>query len=99
MRFDTPVYFQRIKEWYDPTTGNYTEEITAVAKRYASVSDSGINTLRLVYGEIRQGSKTIRLQTAYDEPFDRIKIGDKLYKADVSRKYRTKHIFVVSEVQ
>lgn len=99
MRFDTPVYFQKVAEWYDPASGNYTEEITAVAKRYASVSDSGINTLRLIYGEIRQGSKTVRLQNAYDEPFDRIKIGEKLYTVDFSRKYRTKHVFVVSEVQ
>ena len=99
MRLDTPVYFQRVSETYDPTTGNYTEEITAVAKRYASVTDSGVNTLRLIYGEIRQGSKTVRLQSAYDEPFDRIKIGEKLYKVDFSRKYRTTHVFVVSEVQ
>lgn len=100
MRYDTPVFFQRIKEGaYDPSSGDYGEDIVVEDKRYADVTDSGIETLKLVYGEVRQGSKTIRLQTHYPKTFSRIRIGQKLYGVDFSRKLRMKQIFVVSEVQ
>nr|DAJ09308.1 MAG TPA: hypothetical protein [Caudoviricetes sp.]DAQ66546.1 MAG TPA: hypothetical protein [Caudoviricetes sp.]DAZ02743.1 MAG TPA: hypothetical protein [Caudoviricetes sp.]DAZ77738.1 MAG TPA: hypothetical protein [Caudoviricetes sp.] len=55
--------------------------------------------MNLVYGSIKQGSKTVRLQMHYKKPFDRIRIGNALYRVDFERKLRTKHVFVVSEVQ
>ena len=96
MRYDELVFFQRMQPGeYDESTGNYgADTVTEVLKR-ASVTDSGANTLRLIYGEIRQGSKTIRLQRPYKEAFDRIRIGNKLYSVDMSRYGR---VFVVSEV-
>ena len=99
MRLDTPVYFQTVKAEYDAATGDYVESVESEVLRYASVTSSGVNTLNLVYGSIKQGALTIRLQNYYDDSFDRIKVDGKLYKVDFSRKYRTKHIFVVSEVQ
>lgn len=99
MRYDTPIYFQRITPGaYDPNTGNYGPDETAEVLRYASVTDTGEQTLLLVYGGIKQGSLTIRLQNRYDAAFDRIRIGDKFYKVDLSRKLRVKQNFVVSEV-
>lgn len=98
MRYDTPVFFQRIRPGgYDPDSGNYGEDIVTEEKRYADVTDTGESTLKLVYGDARQGSKTIRLQTHYKKSFDRIRIGEKPYRVDFSRKLRTKHIFIVSE--
>lgn len=100
MRFDTPIYFQKIaKGKYDASTGNYSDDIVEEALRYADVSDTGTQTLMLIYGTIKQGSLTVRLQNHYDEPFDRLRIGDVIYKVDSSRKLRMKHVFVVSEVQ
>ena len=55
--------------------------------------------MNLIYGAFKQGVKTIRLQNHYNEPFDRIRIGDAVYRVDFERKLRTKHVFVVSEVQ
>nr|DAF28441.1 MAG TPA: ASCH domain protein [Caudoviricetes sp.]DAJ14583.1 MAG TPA: ASCH domain protein [Siphoviridae sp. ctdzB12] len=55
--------------------------------------------MNLVYGAIKQGSKTVRLQMHYKKPFDLIRIGNVLYRVDFERKLRTKHVFVVSEVQ
>jgi hypothetical protein len=55
--------------------------------------------LRLIYGELKQGCLTIRLQNAYNKPFDRIRIGDSFYKVDRVRKLRTKQTFIVSGVQ
>lgn len=100
MRFDTPVYFQKItKGEYDASTGNYSDDTVEEELRYADVTDTGTQTLMLIYGTINQGSLTVRLQNHYDEPFDRLRIGDAIYKVDSSRKLRMKHIFVVSEVQ
>ena len=97
MRYDTPVYFQTITAGkLNPETYNYDDDIMLEVKRYANVTDSGVDTLNLVYGEIKQSSKTVRLQRAYKEPFDRIRIGDKTYRVDLTRRGKS---FVVSEVQ
>ena len=100
MRYDTPVYFQRVVSGaYDPTSGNYGADTIEETKRYASVSDMKTETLNLVYGEIRQGSFTVQLQRQYNGMFDRITIDDKRYKVDYSRRLKPKHVFVVSEVK
>ncbi len=97
MRFDTPIYFQRITAGkLNTETHNYDDDVIVEVKRYADVTDSGVETLNLVYGEIKQGSKTVRIQRAYNEPFDRIRIGDKTYRVDLARRGKS---FVVSEVQ
>lgn len=97
MRYDTPVYFQRvIAGAYNAETGNYEESGLAIEKRYADVTESLTETLQLVYGEIRQGSLTIRLQQPLNFDYDSIKIGEKKYRVDWSRRQR---VFVVSEVQ
>lgn len=95
MRYNIPIYFQRVTSEYNASTGNYVDEV-AESKRYAAVTDSGANTLKLVYGGLKQGSKTVLLQRPYLPPFDHIRIGEKTYNVDFSRKKKT---FVVSEVQ
>lgn len=100
MRCDTEVFFQSITTGeYDESTGDYKDDTISEEKRRASVTDTGTDTMNLVYGSIKQGSKTVRLQTQYRKPFDRIRIDDTLYRVDFERKLRTKHVFVVSEVQ
>ena len=99
MRYDTPVYFQRLTRGDLDALGNREVVVGSEEKRFASVTNAGTDTLNLVYGELKQGSYVVRLQNAYDAPFDRIRIGDKLYRVDMSRKLRTKQAFVVSEVQ
>lgn len=100
MRVDTPIFFQTTKQGaYNEDTGNYGAPTVEEVKKYASVTDSGVETLNLVYGEIRQGSKVVRLNAQYNGTFDRIRIGQKVYRVDLSRPLRNKHVFVVSEVQ
>ena len=101
MRYTTPVYFTRKQKGeYNATTGDYSPDTAQEVKRYASVTDTGTDTLNLVYGGPKQGSLTIRLQMAYTEPFDQIRIGDgeqaKYYRADKARLF--KRVFIVSEV-
>jgi hypothetical protein len=100
MRFDTPVYFQEIvKGAYNANTGDYSDDIVAEVKRYASVTNTGTDALQLLYGTIKQNSLTVRLQNSYSAPFDRIRIGKKVYSVDKSRQLRNKQTFIVSEVQ
>mgnify|MGYP005765396891 CR=1 FL=1 len=100
MRYDTPVYFQKITSGeYDPKTGNYADDAIEETLRYASVMNTGEEKLKLVYDGPKQGSLTIQIQNHYTEPFDRIRVADTTYSVDYSRKLRTKHAFVVSEVQ
>ena len=100
MRFDTPIYLQSVKQGdYDESTGNYKEDIITEDNIYASVTDSRTELLKLIYGEIKQGCVTVRLQNHYNKPFNRIRIGDVIYSVDYSRKLRNKHVFVASEVQ
>ena len=97
MRYDTPIFFQEvIRGAYNENTSNYDEDTTLETKRFARVTDSGEETLKLIYGKIKQGSKVLRLQTPYKANFERIRIGSKVYKVDFSRYNK---IFVVSEVQ
>ena len=100
MRYDTPVYFQSVTPGeYDPDTGNYAPDTVTEVKQYASVTSPGIDTLNLVYGELKQGGLTIRIQNHYSAPFDKIRVGDKVYRVDWTRSLRVKTTFVVSEVQ
>lgn len=100
MRYDTPIYFQKIISGkYDPKTGNYEDDTVEETLRYASVMDTRTEMLRLLYNGPHQGSLTIQLQNHYNDPFDRIRIGDKTYGVELSRELRTKHTFIVSEVQ
>lgn len=100
MRYDTPIYFQRLQQGkYNPDTGNYDEKPPIEEMRLASVTNTGAETLKLVYGALKQDSFTVRLQTHYDKPFDFIRIGEKSFRVDRARKLRTKHTFVISEVQ
>lgn len=100
MRYDTPIYFQKITPGeYDPDTGNYAPDSVKETLKYAAVMDTGTDMLNLVYGSIKQGSLTIQLQTHFTEPFDYIRVGKKRYKVDFPRLLRVKHTLVVSEVQ
>lgn len=99
MRYVTPVFFQKIREGeYDQSTGNYGTNTVKEVKKLASVMNTGIETMILVYGKLKQGSLVVQLQMHYKESFDRIRVGDKLYQVDRERKLRTKHVFVVSEM-
>ena len=100
MRFDTPIYFQRILSGeYDTATGNYLEDTVTEAQKWACVTDVGAQTQHIVFGELREDSLILRLQTPYTEAFDRIRIGDNFYAVDVKRNLRFKQVFVVHEVQ
>ena len=96
MRYDTPIYFQKtVNGKYNPETANYEADAITEVKRYANITDTGVKTMQAVYGKVREGSLTVRLQVPYTEDFDLIRVGDKMYKSDFTRRKS----FVLSEVQ
>ena len=102
MRYDTPIYLQMVtKGEYNASTGDYEPETVTEIEKYAAVHDTGSQTMRVIYGEIKRGSVTVQLQQHLlpeEMHFTRIRIGETLYSADFSRKLKSKHIFVCSEV-
>ena len=100
MRYDTPIYFEKLSPGvYDETVGDYGEPVVVSTKRLASVVNTSEKQMLLIYGGIREGSKTISLLNAYVEVFDRIRVGTKLYTVDRRISLRTKQAFVCSEIQ
>ena len=100
MRYDTPIYFEKLSPGvYDETVGDYGAPIVVSTKRLASVANTSDKQMHLIYGGIREGSKTISLLNAYGEVFDRIRVGSKLYTVDRRISLRTKQAFVCSEIQ
>lgn len=100
MRYETPIYFQRaVPGAFNPATGDYDDDSIEEIKAFAAVMDTKQETMRLIYGEIRQGRLTVHLQNQHTEPFDHIRIGSKRYAVDYRRRLRTKDVYFVSEVQ
>ena len=100
MRFDTPIYFQLVQRGaYNENTGDYDKDTVTEDIKYAAISTTSINTLKLMYGEIKEGCLTVRLQRPYNKIFDRIRIGEKLYKVDNRKTLNNKEVFIVSELQ
>lgn len=100
MRYDTPIFFRTVTPGdYDELTGNYGDDEVSETMVMASVMDTQTETMKLVYGDIRQGSLTLTIQNHFDQTFDNIRIGDKVYRVDRTRRLRVKQSFIVSEVQ
>lgn len=100
MRYDTPIYFQKVTEGqYDTSTGDYGDDVIVETEVMASVMDTQTEAMKLIYGTIMQGSRTIQIQNHYSDAFDQIRIGKRIYRVDRSRNLKTKQTFIVSEVQ
>lgn len=99
MRYDTPIYFQQlIPGDYNLKTGNYGEDQVMETQRLAAVIETNTETMRILYGAIRQGSVTVHLQNRYEQAYDRIRIGDRVYQVDLRKNLRVKQVLVLTEV-
>ena len=99
MRYDTAVYFQTLaQDTYDEDTGDYSDPTITEVQRTASVIETSDETKQLLYGNVTEKSKIISLLNAYVGHFDRIRIGNVLYRVDQRTTLRKKQSFVVSEI-
>lgn len=50
MRYDTPIYFQLIRQgMYDPKTGDYADSDPVETKLYADVTDTSTDTKQVLH--------------------------------------------------
>lgn len=100
MRFDKEVIFiKKGEKVYDRNTGDYNTGEPVRTPVLASVNDTGINTLNIVYGNVKQDSITVTLQNHYEDAFDLIEFEGRPYRVDRRIRLRVKDSFVCSEVQ
>ena len=98
MRYDKKVLFQRVTDVYQPN-GDYVSGIAEEVTDYASIVNTDFDTMRLVYGEIKQGSITLHLLNKIAFVFNQVVIDGKTYSVDQVIDQRTKQAYILSEVQ
>lgn len=100
MRYDKRIFFvSQVDGEYDPSTGDYLDPEIVKTEVYAAVHDTNEETLKLLYGDIRQRSFTVHILGHYEKAFSYILIDDKPYHVDLTRRFRHRQTFIVSEVQ
>ena len=87
MRYDKVIYLiSKGTEVYNELTGNYDTvgEVSAYEK-HAHVSDSGTQSMNMLYGKIREGAKIFRLKGSVDVDFDYLRYDNELYDLTLRR--------------
>ena len=98
MRYDQRIYFVKEGEdEYDYSTGNYVTTEPVRDEVWANVSDTGTERMQLIYGALKQGAITVRIQGKYEEAFDYIEVENKKYNVDAFRTFRNDQAFNLSE--
>ena len=98
MRYSTPIYFVKEGEdEYDYATGDYIATEPIKHEAWANVSDTGTERMQLIYGALKQGAITVRIQGKYDETFDYIEADGKEYNVDAFRIFMNDQAFNLSE--
>lgn len=97
MRYAEPVWFCKVTKTYDAETGDYTTDSVVKSPVYASIINTSIDMMQIVYGAIKQGSLTIQLQNHYTQPFDYIECRGKIYNVDTTDPKATKDVLIISE--
>lgn len=96
MRYDTKVMFQQVENTY-LSNGDYAETVAEEHIEYASIQNTDIQTMHLVYGEIRQGSVTLSLQNYVGYTFNRVVINGVKYTVDQAIDLRVKKAYILSQ--
>ena len=98
MRYDQRIYFVKEGEdEYDYSTGNYVTTEPIKDEAWANVSDMGTQRQTLIFGALKQGALTVRIQNRYEQPFDYIEVGGQAYNVASTRTFRHDQTFEVSE--
>lgn len=102
MRYDRKVWFvNESAPEYDETTGDYTEGTVERIFRMANITNTGESSMNMLYGKIKEGALTVRIQNAIESPYQYIEvdsIGNK-YLIDNRKQLRRDLVLKVSESQ
>lgn len=100
MRHDRVIKLIKLpEEVYDDTTGDYTVGPGVEVEKLAHISDTGTQSMNLLYGKIREGAKTFRLKGELVAPFDYIQFGNDIYDVTMRRDVRDSVILHVVKRQ
>lgn len=102
MRYDRKVWFVNEKESaYDETTGDYTDPVVERIFRLANITTTGENSMVMLYGKIKQGAYTVRVQNGLEAPYQHIEIDaiGNNYLVDSKKQLRNDLVLKVSESQ
>ena len=98
MRYDQRIYFVKEGEdEFDYATGDTIVTGSIKDEAWANVSDTGTERMQLIYGALKQGAVTVRIQGKYEEAFDYIEVENKKYNVDAFRTFRNDQAFNLSE--
>ena len=98
MRYDKRIYFVKEGEdEYDYATGDYVATEPIKHEVWANVSDIGTQRQTLIFGALKQGALTIRIQGNYKDSCDYIEYNGKKYNISTVRTFRHDQAFEVSE--
>lgn len=102
MRYDRKVWLvDEAEPEYDETTGDYADGAIERYYRDANVSDTGTEVMNMLYGKIKQGALTVRVQNGVESPYQYIEVdtvGNK-YRIDRVKRHRNELVLFVSESQ
>ena len=98
MRYDQRIYFVKEGEdEFDYATGDTIVTGSIKDEACANVSDTGTERMQLIYGALKQGAVTVRIQGKYEETFDYVEVENKKYNVDAFRTFRNDQAFNLSE--
>lgn len=105
MRYDTKlVFIVGNGGYYNPDKGEHVDNEKVETIKYANVTDLGTDRSKVLFGDIQQGAKVIRLLRPYKKAWDYVLIVDELkqktrkYEIITERNLRSKNTFIVQEV-
>ena len=98
MRFDSLVNFITTTEPIRLPNGDYSDPVEVKLPVWANVSDLGEERVALIFGDVKQKAKVVRLQNQYTESFDFIEIDGDKYKNTRPKHFRHESVFYVGEV-
>jgi len=98
MRYDSLVNFITTSEPIRLPNGDYSDTVEVKLPMWANVSDLGEERVALIFGDVKQKAKVVRLQNQYTEPFDFIEIDGIKYKDTRPKHFRHESVFYVGEV-
>lgn len=99
MRYDKKIIFVTEKDGgYDPEIGEYTEPTKEKTIKRANITDLGTERSKVLFGDIKQGAKIVRLLRPYVKKWDYAFIDDIEYVIVTSRQLRLKNTFILQEV-
>ncbi|PCS10403.1 hypothetical protein RU90_GL001324 [Lactococcus lactis subsp. hordniae] len=64
----------------------------------ANITDLGTERSKVLFGDVKQGAKVVRLLRPYLKNWDFVLIGNDKYKIVTGRQLRLKNTFILQEV-